>query len=62
MLSFFNKNIQGGQDGNYKVPLTVFEEREIIKYNNSRIDIDISVAFFDVNFNEIASLDDVGLC
>lgn len=59
---FFNKNIQGGQDGNYKVPLTVFEEREIIKYNNHCIDIDISVAFFDVNFNEIASLDDVGLC
>lgn len=58
---FFVKNVKGIKDPNYKKELTDFEALEIVKYNNTNNEIEISMAFFDVDFNAMISLDEVFL-
>lgn len=54
---FYNKNIVGKKDPNFKSELTPFQEEKIKLHYEQRIKVDISCAYFDSELNRLDSLD-----
>ncbi|MGG5507994.1 MULTISPECIES: hypothetical protein [unclassified Myroides] len=54
---FFNKNIIIGKDPDYPKKLTARQEQELLTYNDNRIQVDLTVRYFDSNFLPLAALD-----